>query len=163
MDGLAQQLFAGVTGINRKVSDRISETAYGYSSAAYSAPPSCSSVNSIIIMFSFLLSSSHSKVTWPRHPAQLPVLSRGSFENPDSEETISLRRLIETRCPSVLTPFKPPWWLFKYVLDSSCFFLHLSPNQVVTCRPRTQHSATLLEWISLHMTGTPRGCCYYFG
>jgi hypothetical protein len=77
------------------------------------------------IMVSFLSSSSNSKVTWPRHPVQLPVLSRGSFEHPDSE-TISIRRLIETRCPSVLTPFKPAWWLFKYLLHSSCFLFSTS-------------------------------------
>ncbi|KAH9975997.1 hypothetical protein BGW80DRAFT_1250829 [Lactifluus volemus] len=66
-------------------------------------------------MVSFLRpTSSHSKVTWPRHPAQLPVSKRGSSENSDSE-TISLRRLIETRCPSALTPFKPAWWLFNRV------------------------------------------------
>jgi hypothetical protein len=78
---------------------------------------------SAMIMPSFSLpsfrSSSYSKVTWPQHPAQLALPSRGSSGNPD---TISLRTLIETRCPSVFTPFKPVWWLFKYVLAHSFYF-----------------------------------------
>jgi hypothetical protein len=60
-------------------------------------------------------SCSRSKVTWPQKPAQVVVQKRGSLRDTELEK-ISLRTLIETRCPSVLTPFKAAWWLFKYVL-----------------------------------------------
>jgi hypothetical protein len=89
-------------------------TVHGHNCFSLSAR---SSVTTMVPLFRST-GSSRSKVTWPRQPAQLPVQSRGSFENPDPE-TISLRTLIETRCPSVLTPFRPAWWLFKYVLDFS--------------------------------------------
>ena len=54
--------------------------------------------------------SPHSKVAWPHVPAQLALQARSVAGD---SETISLRKLIETRCPSVLTPFKPAWGLFK--------------------------------------------------
>ncbi|KAI0272533.1 Alpha/Beta hydrolase protein [Gloeopeniophorella convolvens] len=50
-----------------------------------------------------------SKVYWPQNPAQLTVKVHDS----KTVEKTSLRTLIETRCPSVLTPFKGAWWLFN--------------------------------------------------
>lgn len=64
-------------------------------------------------------SGSRSRVTWPQKPAQVVVQRRGSLRDTEPEK-ISLRTLIETRCPSVLTPFKPAWWLFKYALGPVC-------------------------------------------
>ncbi|KAH9995425.1 AB-hydrolase YheT [Russula compacta] len=62
-------------------------------------------------LFRFPFSPSpHSKVAWPHAPAQLAVQARGVAG--DSGK-ISLRKLIETRCPSALTPFKPAWGLFN--------------------------------------------------
>ncbi|KAN0130915.1 Alpha/beta hydrolase [Lactarius tabidus] len=57
-------------------------------------------------------SCSRSKVTWPQKPAQVVVQKRGSLRDTELEK-ISLRTLIETRCPSVLAPFKAAWWLFN--------------------------------------------------
>ncbi|KAI9440604.1 AB-hydrolase YheT [Lactarius indigo] len=57
-------------------------------------------------------SSSRSRVTWPQNPAQVVVQRRGLLRDTEPEK-ISLRTLIETRCPSVLTPFKAAWWLFN--------------------------------------------------
>ncbi|KAI9459018.1 AB-hydrolase YheT [Russula earlei] len=54
--------------------------------------------------------SSRSKVAWPQNPAQLVTQTRDS---PAQSEKISLRELIENRCPSVLKPFKPAWGLFN--------------------------------------------------
>ena len=63
-------------------------------------------------------SRSRSRVTWPQKPAQVVVHRRGSLGDTEPEK-ISLRTLIESRCPSVLTPFKAAWWLFKYAFSSS--------------------------------------------
>jgi hypothetical protein len=60
-------------------------------------------------------SSPHSRVTWPQKPAQVVVQKQGLLRDTEPEK-ISLRELIETRCPNVLTPFKAAWWLFKYAL-----------------------------------------------
>ncbi|KAH9034309.1 AB-hydrolase YheT [Lactarius hengduanensis] len=57
-------------------------------------------------------SSSRSRVTWPQKPAQVVVQRRGLPRDTEPEK-ISLRTLIETRCSSVLTPFKAAWWLFN--------------------------------------------------
>lgn len=64
-------------------------------------------------------SGSRSRITWPQKPAQVVVQRRGSLRDTEPEK-ISLRTLIETRCPSVLTPFKSAWWLFKYALGPLC-------------------------------------------
>jgi hypothetical protein len=34
-------------------------------------------------------------------------------EADDEVERVCIKTLLETRCPSLFTPFKPLWWLFK--------------------------------------------------
>ena len=36
--------------------------------------------------------------------------------DPESTERTSLRALLESKCPSLFSEFRPAWWLFKYVL-----------------------------------------------
>jgi len=43
-------------------------------------------------------------------PALLPV-KKGKDE--DEIEHVSIKTLLETRCPSLFTSFKPLWWLSK--------------------------------------------------
>lgn len=38
-----------------------------------------------------------------------------SDKNSDEVEHVSLQRLVETRCRSLFSPFKPVWWLRRYV------------------------------------------------
>jgi hypothetical protein len=42
--------------------------------------------------------------------AQLDVLKR---DDTDTLERVSFRTLLETRCKSLFTPFRPVWWLPK--------------------------------------------------
>lgn len=53
-----------------------------------------------------------STIHFPAEPARLPIKN-----DKDSDETsyVCLRTLLETRCQSLFIPFKPLWWLFKYV------------------------------------------------
>ena len=105
-------------------------------------------------------SSSHSRVTWPQKPARVVVQRRGPLKVTEPE-MISLRTLIETRCPSVLTPFESVWWLFKYALGLLCHPQASSPNKraAVTCRLDMHSSTNYLELIQWCMTGSPP---YYF-
>jgi hypothetical protein len=50
-----------------------------------------------------------SKAFFSSRPAYLPL------KQPAASENISLRALLESHCPSVLSPFRPAWWLFKRV------------------------------------------------
>jgi len=43
-------------------------------------------------------------------PALLPV-KKGKDQ--DEIEHVSIKTLLETRCPTLFTPFKPLWWLSK--------------------------------------------------
>ena len=43
-------------------------------------------------------------------PALLPVKKSG---DKDEIELVSIKSLLETRCPNLFTPFKPLWWLSK--------------------------------------------------
>src|SRR5712664_1527876 len=67
-----------------------------------------------------------SKTSFSSRPVYLPL------KQPAASENTSLRALLELHCPSVLSPFRPAWWLFKRV-DAlfSC------------CRVLTQHSGHL--------------------
>jgi hypothetical protein len=106
-------------------------------------------------------SGSRSRVTWPQKPAQVVVQRRGSLNDTEPEK-ISLRTLIETRCPSVLTPFKGAWWLFKYV--PSLLLSHpssLGKPAVATCRPDILSSAIFLKQIQWCMTGSSPHCPYF--
>ncbi|KAI0288426.1 AB-hydrolase YheT [Russula brevipes] len=67
-----------------------------------------------LFAFPFGSSSSHSQVAWAQNPAQLVTQTRGALSDASSgKEKISLRTLIETRCPSVLTPFRAARGLFN--------------------------------------------------
>jgi hypothetical protein len=50
-----------------------------------------------------------SKAFFSPRPAYLPL------KQPAASENISLRALLESHCPSVLSSFRPAWWLFKRV------------------------------------------------
>ena len=50
-----------------------------------------------------------SKAFFSSRPAYLPL------RQPAVSENISLRALLESHCPSVLSSFRPTWWLFKRV------------------------------------------------
>jgi len=43
-------------------------------------------------------------------PATLPVKKR---DGSDAIEHLSIKELLETRCASLFTGFRPLWWLFK--------------------------------------------------
>jgi len=45
-----------------------------------------------------------------KNPAQLDVLKS---DDTDTLERVSLKTLLETRCKSLFTPFRPVWWLPK--------------------------------------------------
>jgi len=49
----------------------------------------------------------HPKSFFPTTPAYLPL------RQPAASENTSLRTLIEQHCPSLLSPFRPAWWLFN--------------------------------------------------
>lgn len=52
------------------------------------------------------------------HFADKPAVLRvRKGDDSDSVEEISLRTLLQTRCPSLFTEFKPIWWLPKCVFD----------------------------------------------
>ena len=82
-------------------------------------------------------SSSRSRIIWPQEPARVVVQRRGLLKVTEPE-TISLRTLIETRCPSVLTPFEAVWWLFKYALG---LLRHPRPPHL------TNVQRSLADWI----------------
>ncbi|KAF8269782.1 AB-hydrolase YheT [Lactarius quietus] len=73
-------------------------------------------------------SSSRSSVTWPQKPAEVVIQRRGLLKSTEPEK-ISLRTLIETRCPSILTPFKAPWWLFNGHLQTAYAAISLAFSQ----------------------------------
>jgi hypothetical protein len=50
-----------------------------------------------------------SKAFFSSTPAYLPL------KQPAASENTSLRALLESHCPSVLSSFRPAWWLFKRV------------------------------------------------
>ena len=82
-------------------------------------------------------SSSRSRIIWPQEPARVVVQRRGLLKVTEPE-TISLRTLMETRCPSVLTPFEAIWWLFKYALG---LLRHPRPPHL------TNVQRSLADWI----------------
>jgi len=53
-------------------------------------------------------------VHFPDQPAAVHVKSDSANDSPQRE---SLRTLVETYCPTLFTPFKPLWWLFKCVYE----------------------------------------------
>lgn len=61
---------------------------------------------------------------WPsRYPlihfsSNPAVITVKKHKGSDEVERISLRTLVETRCKSLFTEFRPLWWLFKYVVRS---------------------------------------------
>jgi hypothetical protein len=50
-----------------------------------------------------------SKTSFSSRPAYIRL------KQPAASENTSLRALLESHCPSVLSPFRPAWWLFKRV------------------------------------------------
>ena len=86
-------------------------------------------------------------ITWPQKPARVVVQRRGPLKNTEPE-TISLHTLIETRCPSVLTPFEEVWWLFKYAhsLLRHCVTQGLLTQQ--TCSGHLQTGYALVDELS---------------
>jgi hypothetical protein len=60
-----------------------------------------------------------SKTSSSSRPAYIPL------KQPAASENTSLRALLESHCPSVLSPFRPNWWLFKRVdtFFSRCYVL----------------------------------------
>ncbi|KAG6835448.1 hypothetical protein H0H93_001370 [Arthromyces matolae] len=48
-------------------------------------------------------------------PAILTVKKGGEG---DDLENLSFQTLVQTRCPSLYTKFRPLWWLFKFVVVS---------------------------------------------
>ena len=72
---------------------------------------------SLGILFSVarrLYSGSSTEIHFAPNPAVLPVR-----KNEESKETeyVSLRTLLETRCKSLFTEFRPLWWLSKWVFN----------------------------------------------
>jgi hypothetical protein len=51
-------------------------------------------------------------VHFAEKPALLSVQKNTETDGAEAE-LLSLRVLLETRCPSIFTEFKPLWWLFK--------------------------------------------------
>src|SRR5260370_40365522 len=76
-----------------------------------------------------------SRTFFSSRPAYLPLKQPTSSE----PENISLRALLESHCPSVLSPFRSAWWLFKWVdaafvlLASGTNALWWSPTDCIFC------------------------------
>ncbi len=61
----------------------------------------------------FLASMTAPTVRFGLKPAMLEVKTRKDGDK--RTECLSLQELLETRCQSLFTVFKPVWWLFKLV------------------------------------------------
>ncbi|KAG5643483.1 hypothetical protein DXG03_000871 [Asterophora parasitica] len=73
----------------------------------------------------------------------------------DTDETqqTSLRELVETRCQSLFTEFKPLWWLFKYVKDLPCIVRETYAASIAaTSKPSTVSLVTSPKTIMYRIT-----------
>ena len=61
------------------------------------------------------------KIVFPSRPASVPLKQAATSES----EKVSLWTLLDLYCPSLLSEFRPAWWLFKRVhtLFFSCCYV----------------------------------------
>ena len=75
----------------------------------------------LLAMATFLGSKTAPTVRFGLKPAILEVKTRKDGER---TEWLSLQELLETRCQSLFSVFKPVWWLFKLVHSARGSFDH---------------------------------------
>lgn len=80
------------------------------------------SLFNLAFMGAFLSIASHGfpdRTTLVHFASKPAMITVKKASDTDETEELSLRDLVETRCKSLFTDFRPLWWLFKCVYATS--------------------------------------------